>query len=131
MSARPLPGAASPKTTAVSGSPTLGELEWMGSVVSLARPLGWRVAHFRPARTVHGWRTAGSYDAAGFPDLVLVHPERRLVLWRELKAEGEPLRPEQKLWRDWLTDAGADWGVWTPRDLPEVAHIITGLEVAR
>jgi hypothetical protein len=27
-------------------------------VIELAKLRGWRTAHFRPARTAHGWRTA-------------------------------------------------------------------------
>jgi hypothetical protein len=49
----------------------VSERELQDWIVAAARLLGWRVAHFRPAWTEKGWRTAGSYDAQGWPDLVL------------------------------------------------------------
>lgn len=33
------------------------EAQFQAAVVDLARLAGWRVAHFRPARTSHGWAT--------------------------------------------------------------------------
>jgi hypothetical protein len=57
-------------------------------VIEAAHVYGWRCAHFRPARTRHGWRTAVAADGAGFPDLVLIHPGRREIIARELKASG-------------------------------------------
>ena len=89
------------------------EAELQASVVECARLFGWRVAHFRPARTAHGWRTPVAADGAGFPDLVLV---RDRVVFRELKAADGRLRPEQATWLDALRVAGADAAVWTPGD---------------
>lgn len=43
------------------------ERQWQAQVIELARILGWRVAHFRPALTKHGWRTPVQADGAGFP----------------------------------------------------------------
>ena len=56
--------------------------------------LGGRVAHFRPPRTVHGWRTAVAADGAGFPDLVMVRGSRLLAA--ELKSERESLRHQAR-----------------------------------
>ena len=92
------------------------ESEFQGAVIDLAHLSGWRVAHFRAARTAHGWRTPTSADAAGFPDLVLVHAERRQVLYRELKSERGRLTFEQAEWRRTLTAAGQDWALWRPSD---------------
>jgi hypothetical protein len=90
------------------------ERELTDAVLELARLLGWRCAHFRPARTARGWRTAVQGDGAGFPDLVLVRGER--ILYRELKTERGKLRPEQEAWLSALRAAGADAGVWTEAD---------------
>ena len=106
-------------------TPSLTEADWMGWVVDLAHWHGWKVAHFRPARTQHGWRTAGQYDAKGWPDLVLVNPERGGVLFREVKSDTGRLDDDQALWRNWLVSAGADWGIWQPRDRDTVVAEIT------
>jgi hypothetical protein len=55
-------------------------------------------------------------SAGGFPDSVIVG---RWVLYRELKREFECLMKlpnDQEAWRDGLTEAGADWGIWRPSD---------------
>lgn len=96
------------------GEAEMTERDLQAWVIVLARLLGWRVAHFRPARTAHGWRTPVAGDGAGFPDLVLVRGER--MLFRELKTERGKLRPEQEAWLSALRAAGADAGVWTEAD---------------
>lgn len=52
---------------------------------------------------------------AGFPDWVIAGSRR--VLYRELKSEVGVLSPAQRLWRDQLVAAGADWAIWRPSDL--------------
>ena len=74
----------------------MSEEELLSCVVDLAQLLNYRVAHFRPARTAKGWRTAMTGDA-GFPDLVLANGQR--VIFAELKAEGR--KPTRAQW-DWL-----------------------------
>lgn len=93
----------------------MSEADLLANVLDRARWLGVAAAHFRPARTKAGWRTAVAGDGKGFPDLVLVGPGG--VLYRELKAEAGRLEPAQKRWRDALQAAGADWAVWRPSDL--------------
>jgi len=65
----------------------------------------------------HGWAwyhvTDSRKTKPGFPDLVLV---RERVLYRELKTDTGRLTPEQAGWLNRLTAAGADAGVWRPRD---------------
>lgn len=89
------------------------ERELQSGVVELARILGWRVAHFRPAMTKHGWRTPVQADGACFPDVVLV---RDRVLFAELKAGRNRLSPEQAAWLEALREAGAEAHVWTDAD---------------
>lgn len=36
--------------------------------------LGYRVAHFRPEKTAHDWRTAVAADGKGYPDLAMAKP---------------------------------------------------------
>lgn len=89
------------------------------NVLQLAKLLGLRTAHFRPARVgkpgEERYVTAVAGDGKGFVDLVIVGP--RGVAWRELKADGKYLEPEQRKWRDALLAAGCDWAIWRPRDL--------------
>lgn len=76
------------------------EAELQALITDAAKLGGWRTAHFRPARTDRGWRTAGQYDAAGFPDLVMVRG-RELLFW-ELKSERGKVATEQSEWLRWL-----------------------------
>jgi hypothetical protein len=102
-------------------------------VIDLARLLGWRVAHFRPARGPKGWRLQVSGDGAGFPDLVLVHP-RHGVRFRELKSGKARLSPKQAAWIDGLQAAGADAGTWYRDEhwpLPIVQELRGGDRCAR
>ena len=84
------------------------------AVIDTARILGYRTAHFRPALTKHGWRTAVAGDGTGFPDLVIVGNGR--VLYRELKVGRNALSAEQAEWLEALRAAGQDAGVWTDTD---------------
>lgn len=54
------------------------------------------------AAHMHGWLVFHDHDsrrnARGFPDLVMVHGQRRRVLFLELKSDTGRLRPEQREW---------------------------------
>jgi hypothetical protein len=92
----------------------VSEEQLLRAVIGMAELLGWRCAHFRPAKTEKGWRTAMSgARAKGFPDLVMV---RERVLFRELKVGRNKPSPEQSEWIEDLTAAGADAKVWTDKD---------------
>ena len=112
----PLPGFP-PKLVRVLDTPKpppFLEADLQKAVIDLARVLGYRVAHFRPAQTKYGWRTAVSGDGAGFPDCVIVGHGR--VLYRELKCGRNTLSDEQAGWLEALREAGADAGVWSDSD---------------
>lgn len=89
------------------------ESELQRSVEELARFLGWRVAHFRPAMVGGEWRTAVSADGKGFPDLVLV---KSRTLFRELKVGRGRMSKDQDDWIAALEAAGADVAIWTDMD---------------
>jgi len=91
----------------------ISETQLQAAIVEAARLLGWAVAHFRPARTNKGWRTATAYDAHGYPDLTLV---RERVLFAELKGDHGRFEPEQARWRVRLQLAGCEYYLWRPDD---------------
>ncbi len=99
------------------------EEEWQKQVVDLARLLGYRVAHFRPAKTAKGWRTAVSADGAGWPDLVLV---RERTIFLELKREQGKLSEDQAVWIRSLHAAGAEIYVVRPRHLDYLVQVLGG-----
>ena len=101
--------------------PPLAEAEFQRQVIDLAHILGWRVAHFRPAMTAHGWRTPVQADGKGFPDLVMVRRDR--LIFAELKAEKRKLTPEQVEWFNALT-AVAEVYVWHPADIEALASTL-------
>jgi hypothetical protein len=104
--------------------PQESESEFQAKVIQAAHLLGYRVAHFRPALTKHGWRTAVSADGSGFFDLVMVNPVRFRVIYAELKSETGKLSPEQKEWADAMLKAGQEVYCWKPNQFDEVAKIL-------
>lgn len=109
----------------------VSEAQLQEHVLELAQLTGWTVAHFRPARVGNPdegeqrWVTPVAADGKGFPDLVLVHPQRG-VLFRELKSSTGRVRDDQQAWLDVLVAAGADAGVWRPSDLDDIRQTLTG-----
>lgn len=92
-----------------------------GAIIELAHMYGWQVAHF-PSMLVTGrsgrpfYATPLAADAKGFPDMVLVRRDDR-VIFVEVKGHGDSLRPEQEVWLELLRSAGCETYVWTPKDL--------------
>ena len=100
------------------------EADFQSRVIDLARVLGYRVAHFRPARTANGWRTAMTGNP-GWPDLVLLK-QGRLIL-AELKSEKGMLAPDQAQWQAELSMVpGVHAVTWRPSDWPLVVEVLTG-----
>lgn len=88
-------------------------------ITDLAKLLGWQWVHFRPAQTNRGWRTPVEGPLGhGWPDLVLVHPGRRRLLFVEVKRElGDDLTYEQEFVHGQLLAAGQEVRVWRPSDM--------------
>jgi len=91
----------------------MNEKQFQEAVLQTAKVFGWKVAHFRAARTASGWMTPVAADGKGWPDLVLVGHGR--VLFRELKTDKGTLTAEQQEWGEWLTANRQDWAVWRPK----------------
>ena len=89
------------------------ETELQDNTIELGHLFGWKIAHFRPALTKHGWRTPVSADGKGFVDLVLV---RDRVIFAELKSMSGKQTREQTEWMIALRASGAEYRLWTPQD---------------
>lgn len=108
----------------MNGMRGLTEQQFTDQVLALARLCGWRRAHFRPARTTKGWRTAVQGDGKGFPDLVLIHEQRGLLVVAELKVGNNRPSPEQKAWLRAFAAVGARTFTWWPRDWPQIEQLL-------
>ena len=77
------------------------------TVVEMAEAFGWTV-----------WRTWNSrHSPAGEPDLRMVHPVWRRMIWAELKTEKGKLTLKQEDTIRILMRAKQEWYLWRPRDL--------------
>ena len=89
----------------------MSEDDLLTCCIDLARLLGWRVHHCRPAMSRSGkWATHIQGDP-GFPDLVLAKEGR--VLFVELKSQRGKTTDDQE---SWLFDLDEQAGVWRPSD---------------
>ncbi|MCZ2341491.1 MAG: VRR-NUC domain-containing protein [Bacteroidales bacterium] len=100
------------------------EESFTSAVLGLARLHGWMSAHFRPARTRSGWRTAVQGDGKGFPDLVLVHLDRGSLVVAELKVGENKPSPEQGRWLAAFRAAGVPAYLWTPADWDAIECVL-------
>jgi hypothetical protein len=98
------------------------EADFTAAVLEYAGLRGWKTAHFRPARTRRGWRTAVQGDGLGFPDLVLLRGAKLLVC--ELKTKRGTLAPAQRAWLEAWKEAGADVRVWRPSDWDTIERVL-------
>lgn len=102
--------------------PALSEKDWQRRVIDLAKLLGFRIYHHRPARVGNRVVTALEGDA-GLPDLLLCKPPR--LIFAELKVGRNKPSDNQE---EWLRQLGACRGVeayvWTPPDWDEVVEIL-------
>lgn len=101
------------------------EEQFQETVIELARRLGYKVAHFRPAMKKDGsWITPVAADGSGFVDLLLVHPIKQRVIFTELKSRQGKLTPEQLIWADILKQAKQEYYLWRPEDWEEIVNIL-------
>jgi hypothetical protein len=75
----------------------LSERDFQTQIVELAHLYGWEDFHVRAGRTAESWRVPGSGTMAkGWPDLVLLHPSERRLLFIEVKADKGKTTPDQE-----------------------------------
>lgn len=96
-----------------------GEDEWLSEVIEYAHNHGWLVAHFRPAQTTKGWRTAMQGNP-GYPDLTLARDG--VVVFAELKASKKGLLTVGQ--ERWIEALGPYAYVWTPADRAEMEEVL-------
>lgn len=105
----------------------ISEKDFQRKILELAKTFGWKVAHFRAAQNARGiWMTPVGADGAGWPDLILVHPMRNIIVARELKKQKGRVDPDQERWGAWLTAVGVDWKIWRPSDWDEIVGFLGG-----
>jgi len=92
------------------------EKQFKQTVIELAQALGWTV--FSTWSSLH--------SPSGEPDLRMVHPGQKRVIWIELKAtKGKPSH-SQKEAIEILLAAGAEADVWRPQDMDRIEMILKG-----
>ena len=98
------------------------ESSFQKAIIEYAQRLGYRVAHFRPARTKRGnWITPVAADGAGFPDLVLVGEK---VVYLEVKAQKGRVSAKQTAWIEALRAAGQEAYVVRPDDWDFIEDVL-------
>ncbi len=112
------------------------ERDFQDHVFTLAARGGFHGLHFRVSHGslegLHGLnrafpRGADHDDASGIPDLLLVQPERGLLLLPELKASRGMVSDDQRRWLDWLADVvDVEAPVWRPADEDAIRKILLG-----
>jgi len=104
---------------------TITEKQFQALVIQLAKLNGWMVFHPMPVQNSKGvWRTAVAGDA-GFPDLVLAHATKGLII-AELKSRLGRTTKGQDEWLDTLRLAGAETYVWRFSDLRAIKARLAG-----
>lgn len=102
---------------------TATEAQFQTALINLASATGWFVHHGRKVQNRAGrWETpiAGH---PGFPDLVLVHSTRGLIV-AELKSAGGRVGSGQQRWLDMLGDH-VEVHVWRPADWDQIVKRLT------
>ena len=93
---------------------SISEAAFQGTIENALGVSGHLWAHFRPARTQAGWRTAMS-GHPGFPDLIAISRDGHLKV-AEVKTVRGIVRPEQHRWLDAFSQAGAWAEILRPGD---------------
>jgi hypothetical protein len=114
----------------------VNEREFQEHVLTSAAHYGWHGMHiFNSRGVIEGVfspnrpfpRRDALDDAFGFPDLVLIHPGRDLLILAELKVKERKLRAGQERWKLWCSGLKHDarYFTWWPKDEAEIEQILS------
>jgi hypothetical protein len=92
------------------------ERDWLAAVLDGFRVFGWTTYHTHDSR----------HSAAGFPDVVAVHPVQRRVVWVECKTERGRLTDDQRAWAEALAAAGQEVYCWRPSSWASAERVMRG-----
>lgn len=104
----------------------ISEKGLLGFCEDLFAAYNWRMYHqvdVGPCRKCGTMRPSPRIGK-GFPDVVAVHPDGRLVI-AELKSQRGPIQPEQPPWlRDFANADAPEVYLWRPSDMDGIAQIL-------
>lgn len=100
------------------------EREFTQMVIHLAQMRGWMVHHDRPAMNKRGRWATWTEGQTGFPDLLLAHPDGRVIAAELKVGRNKPTR-QQEDWLAALNAAGVEAHVWRPRDWNRIQLLLT------
>lgn len=103
------------------------EAQFLGAVEELADQTGWWWLHIDPAINDRGyWRTPIRGPlGAGWPDLVLLHPVKRRLIFAELKSAKGKVSPRQEEVLGILGEYGyAEVYIWKPDQWEEIVQCL-------
>lgn len=89
----------------------MGEADLQRAILQTAELMGYRAYH-----VVNVSDQLRNSTSVGFPDLCMVHPERRGAIFAELKDARRKVTRDQQLWLDALSGAREEHYVWRPKD---------------
>ena len=77
---------------------------------------------------LYGWLMYFTWNSrnspSGFPDLVLVNPQQKRVVFAELKTEAGKVTPGQAEWLDALMACGQEVEVWRPQHIHQITWLL-------
>ena len=110
----------------------MSERDFQRSVMELAELSGWETLHCRTSMQQGRYLTATTGTMAkGWPDLVLVHPKKRRLIFAELKSAKGRLSPDQENVLGTLLmvrsrpGSNVEVHIWRPKDWPEIEATLT------
>lgn len=99
----------------------MSEEEFQALLMGEAKRQGWLAFHPHDSRK----------SAPGFPDSTLVHRDRRLLIFAELKVGDNEATPEQRDWLDALaTVETVEAHLWRPENWQEIERLLKGERMA-
>ena len=96
------------------------EAQFQAQVIQLARINGWKVFHPAKMQSRDGTCRTALQGDKGWPDLVLAHRDKGLIV-AELKSDKGTVSFDQQAWLTHLAP-WAEVHVWRPKDIDTIAE---------